>query len=123
MIEATTETAEKAKEFFAQKVDFTIGPDELNGLIKKGEKIFVVDVRETTDFIRGHIPGAVNLPSGNWSKITTWRRDRPIIIYGYSQLCRLATHAAKESAEQGYTVLELEGGFDAWKKSKLIKEY
>lgn len=123
MIETTQETAEKANEFFAQKVDFTISPEELNGLIKNGEKIFIVDVRETKDFIRGHIPGAINLPSDHWSKIPTWRRDWPIIIYGYSQICRLAADAAKESAGHGYKVLELEGGFDAWRMSKLHKEY
>ena len=123
MIEATTEAAEKAKEFFAQKLDFTINPEELNDQIEKGGKSFIVDVRETKDFIKGHIPCAINLPTGHWDKITAWRKDRPIIIYGYSELCHLATHAAKEAAEHGYTVLELEGGFEAWRKSKLAVEY
>jgi rhodanese-related sulfurtransferase len=123
MIAATIEIAGKAIEFFAQKLDFTISPDELNKQIEKGGKNFIVDVRDTKDFIKGHIHGAINLPVGHWDKISTWRKDRPIIIYSYSQLCHLAAHAAKESAEYGYTVLELAGGFDAWRKSKLAIEF
>jgi rhodanese-related sulfurtransferase len=123
MVTATIESAEKAKEFFARKLDFTISPEELNDEIEKGGKNFIVDVREAKDFIKGHIPCAINLPLGHWDKMIGWRKDRPIIIYGYSQLCHLAAHAAKESAEHGYTVLELEGGFDAWRKSKLAVEY
>jgi rhodanese-related sulfurtransferase len=123
MVEATAETAEKAKEFFAQKLDFTISPEELNDEIEKGGKNFIVDVRETADFIKGHIPCAINLPIGHWDKMSGWRKDRPIIIYGYSQLCHRAARAAKEAAEQGYTVLELEGGFESWTKSKLPVDY
>lgn len=123
MIAATTETAERAKEFFAQKLDFTVSPDELNEQIEKGAEGFIVDVREAKDFIKGHVPGAINLPTGHWDKITVWRKDRPLIIYGYSQRCHLAAHAARKSAEHGYTVLELEGGFDAWKTSRLPLEY
>jgi rhodanese-related sulfurtransferase len=113
MIAATIETAGKAKEFFAQKLDFTVSPDELNEQIETGGNIFIVDVHETKDFIKGHIPGAINLPGGHWDKITAWRKNRPVITYGYSQRCHLAAHAAKESAEHGCTVLGLEGGFDA----------
>jgi rhodanese-related sulfurtransferase len=123
MITATMETAGKAKEFFAQKLDFTVSPDELNEQIETGGNHFIVDVREVKDFIKGHVPGAISLPSGCWNKITAWRKDRPVIIYGYSQSCHLAARAAMESAEQGYTVLELEGGFEAWKKGRLALEY
>jgi rhodanese-related sulfurtransferase len=123
MIAATIETAEKAKEFFAQKLDFTVSPEDLNVQIENGGKHFIVDVRGAKDFIKGHIPGAINLPIGHWDNITVWRKDWPIIIYGYSQPCHLAAHAAMEFAQRGYTVLELEGGFDAWRKSKLAKEY
>jgi rhodanese-related sulfurtransferase len=123
MVTSTIESAEKAKEFFARKLDFTISPEELNDEIEKGGKNFIVDVREAKDFIKGHIPCAINLPIGHWDKMIGWRKDRPIIIYGYSQLCHLAAHAAKASAEHGHTVLELEGGFDAWRKSKLATEY
>jgi rhodanese-related sulfurtransferase len=123
MISATIESAGKAKEFFAQKLDFTVSPVELNEQIETGGNHFIVDVREVKDFIKGHVPGAISLPNGCWNKITAWRKDRPVIIYGYSQSCHLAAHAARESAERGYTVLELEGGFEAWKKGRLALEY
>ena len=72
----TTETmnvADKAKEFFSGKLDFTIGPLELNQQIDKSENIMVIDVRAAEDFIKGHVPRAINLPEGNWEKIGKWR--------------------------------------------------
>jgi len=118
----TLNAPEKAREFFAGKLDFTVSPAELNEQIEKGGKNFIIDVRETIYFIKGHISGAINLPRSNWGKISGWRNDRPLIIYGHSQICHLAAHAALEFAQQGYSVIELEGGFAAWKESKLPVE-
>ena len=122
MSTVTLNAPEKAAEFFAGKLDFTVTPVELSEQIENGVKSFIVDVREAINFIKGHIPGAINLPKGNWSHITGWRNDRPVIIYGYSHICHLAARAAVEFASQGHSVIEMEGGFAAWKESRLHVE-
>lgn len=53
---------EKARQYFADKLAFTTGPVELDGSLKTGENVVVIDVREAEDFEKGHIPGSVNLP-------------------------------------------------------------
>jgi rhodanese-related sulfurtransferase len=122
MMSATPSIAEKAKEFFAEKMDFTIGPAEVNQQLQNGANIVIIDVRATEDFIKGHVPRAINLPDGQWDKTSGWRKERPLVIYGYSQTCHLAAHAAFAFASQGFPVMEMDGGFAAWKESKLPVE-
>lgn len=108
---------EKAKEFFATKVAFTTGLHEVDGLIKQGEDIVIVDVRLPSDFKRGHLPGAINLPNGQWHKATGLSRENINVVYCYSQTCHLAAQAAREFTHQGYPVVEMEGGFAGWEAS------
>jgi rhodanese-related sulfurtransferase len=119
---ANLNTPDKAEEFFAGKLDFTISPVELNEQIENGGKNFIVDVRTTKDFIKGHVPNAINLPQGMCDKITGWRNDRTVIVYGYSYWCHLAARTAMLFARQGHSVMEMEGGFEAWKSSRLPME-
>jgi rhodanese-related sulfurtransferase len=117
-----TTTPEQARDFFAQKLAFVTGPHELDGLLKRGEPVTIVDVRLPGDFAQGHIPGAINLPKGKWHTLQGVHRDRPAVIYCYSQTCKLAAAAAMELASHGITVLEMEGGFPAWVASGLPVE-
>jgi rhodanese-related sulfurtransferase len=80
---------------------------------------FIIDVRAVRDFIRGHVPNAINLPFDLCDKISGWHNDRSLIIYGYSPTCHLAAHAALLLARQGHSVMELEGGFETWKANRL----
>ena len=36
--------------------------EELSGMMKKGDKLVIVDVREPELYARGHIQGAINIP-------------------------------------------------------------
>jgi rhodanese-related sulfurtransferase len=105
----------KARVYFENKLAYTTGPVELEHALKSGGRFNVVDVRESDDFARGHIPGAINLPKENWDNATGLQKDRLNIFYCYSQTCHLATNAALRFAKEGYPVMELEGGFDGWK--------
>ncbi len=104
----------KAKKFFEAKMNFTTGPVELNQMIKDNEDINIVDVRAPKDFAQGHIPGAINLPKQRWNTLTGLRSDKTNIVYCYSEVCHLAAAAAREFAEHGFAVMELEGGFEEW---------
>ena len=109
----------QAREYFAQKLAFLTGPYELDGQIKRGEKITVVDVRLPSDYRNGHIPGAINLPNGKWHTLAGLSKERTAVIYCYSQTCKLAAAAAVEFASAGIPVVEMEGGFEAWEKNGL----
>jgi rhodanese-related sulfurtransferase len=110
----------KAKAYFEHKLAFTTGPVELDRMIKSGENnLTIVDVREAEDFAKGHIPGAINLPKGTWEKAEGLSKDKTNIVYCYTMVCHLAANACVVFANQGYPVMELEGGFEVWKEHDL----
>jgi rhodanese-related sulfurtransferase len=113
---------EKAARYFGDKVEFTTGPVELDRSIKQGADLAVIDVREEDDYVEGHIPGAVNLPRERWSTQAGLRKDALNVIYCYSHVCHLAATAAVEFARKGYSVMEMDGGFKAWKQHDLEVE-
>ena len=115
----TLVSPKKASKYFRAKLDFTTGPMELNEMIKKGENVYIIDVREREDFAKGHIPNAINLPKGTWGNSSSLSREMVNIVYCYSEVCHLAAQAAGVFAEHGYSVMELEGGFEAWQHYEL----
>lgn len=112
----------KAGKYFRAKMEFTTGPVELNDMIQIQEHINIIDVRKPEDFRMGHIPGAINKYRQLDTSLTGLTKDRNNIIYCYSEDCHLAASAAREFAEHGYPVLELEGGFEGWKAHNLPVE-
>jgi rhodanese-related sulfurtransferase len=111
----------QAHQFFCDKLAFT-GPVELHRRISKGDKINVIDVREPRDFDQGHVPGAKNLPRSKWKSEEGLSWDKVNILYCYSAACHLAATAAVEFTRKGFPVMEMDGGFDAWKKNHLPVE-
>ena len=109
----------KAKAYFENKMSFTTGPVETERMIRQGENVNIVDVRAAEDYAEGHLPGAVSLPKEKWNTLEGLRKDKTNILYCYSQVCHLAAAAAVEFADKGYPVMELEGGFKAWKEHDL----
>lgn len=109
-----------ARRYFEDKLAFTTGAVELDRWIKTGEdNLVVVDVRAEEDFAKGHIPGAINVPKGQWDHPQGLSKDKTNVVYCYSQQCHLAANACVQFAGQEYPVMELEGGFDAWKENQL----
>jgi rhodanese-related sulfurtransferase len=104
-----------AYEYFASKNAFTTGATELSQSREQGEKYNLIDVRKKEDYAKGHIPGAVNLSEEEWRSYKGLSKDNNNVLYGYNSSCRLASKAGYHFAEGGYPVMELEGGFKAWK--------
>ena len=110
----------KAKAYFEAKVAFTTGPVELERTIKSGDSNFtVIDVRAAEDYDKGHIPGAINVPREKWDSFEGLSKDKTNIVYCYTQQCHLAANACLHFASKGYPVMELEGGFEAWRENEL----
>jgi rhodanese-related sulfurtransferase len=103
-----------ARAHFAARQRFTTGPHELTGMIDRKEDIVIVDVRFPSDFRKGHIPGAVNVPKGKWHEAAGLSKDKLNVLYCYNQTCHMAAEAALELIAHGYPVAEMEGGFATW---------
>jgi rhodanese-related sulfurtransferase len=112
----------RARAFFEQKVAFTTGPVELSHAIEGHENIVVVDVREAEDFAKAHVPGAINLPNGTWDNPEGLQKDATNVVYCYTQQCHLGAKACVKFASQGYPVMEMDGGFEAWQENELETE-
>ena len=108
-----------AASHFAARNAFTTGPHELSGVLDRKESVVVVDLRFPSDFAKGHVPRAINLPKGKWERATGLAKDKTNILYCYDQTCHLAAEAAKILVAAGYPVVEMEGGFAAWEAKSL----
>jgi rhodanese-related sulfurtransferase len=110
---------EKARQYFADKLAFTTGPVEVAYNLKQHTDLQVIDVRAADDYNKGHVPGAINLPQERWGTAAGLRKDALNVLYCYTQQCHLAASAAVEFAAKGYPVMEMDGGFEAWKENEL----
>lgn len=103
-----------AKNYFLNRLAYTLGPVELKNFVEKGG-VKIVDVREESDYQIGHIPGAISIPkdelSNNLNKLS---KDEITIVYCYNQQCHLGENACLILADYDFPVMLMEGGFDVW---------
>ena len=106
---------EAAIDFFAEKLAFTLGPVELQHMLDD-KKVKLVDVRRKEDYDESHIPQAISIPKEELKdRFDELSKNDVHVVYCYNQQCHLGAAAALILAKNGYPVMELEGGFDAWK--------
>ncbi len=110
------ESIRRAKRFFETKLSYTLGPVDLNEMMKRGESFNIIDVRGPEDYTSSHIPNAVNLPENRWSSFEGLSKSKINIVYCYSISCLLSSRAARYFAEHDFPVMELIGGIEEWKK-------
>ena len=104
-------------EFYELKLAFEIDSWDLNELLNKGN-VSVIDARRAEAFRREHIPGAVNMPHREMSRQTTTQlsSDQLYVTYCDGIGCNGSTRGALNLARLGFTVKELLGGLDWWKR-------
>lgn len=112
----------EARRFFKQKLAFTTGPIEVDYARKHEMKFILVDVRAAEDYAQEHAVGAIGLPESQWSTLNGLDKDTLNVLYCYSHVCHLAARAAVYFASRGYPVMEMDGGFKAWKDHDLETE-
>ena len=113
----------RAHQFFRDKNEFTTGPMEVAHMLQEEpENIIVVDVRYKEDYDEEHIPRSVNLPPDLWDTESGLLKDKTNVLVCYTQQCHLASKAAEKFSAKGFPVMEMEGGFQAWKDSDLEVE-
>ena len=70
----------------------------------------VVDLRSRSEFDKGHIENAINIPDGDIRKIDSFGRKGDIWIL-YCRRGSLSFRLASEMANQGYKVMAVVGGY------------
>ena len=70
----------------------------------------VVDLRSRSEFDKGHIENAINIPEGDIRKIDSFGRKGDIWI-SYCRRGSLSFRLASEMANQGYKVMAVVGGY------------
>ena len=107
--------------FMQRRYGPQITPQEATKLINK-EHAQVIDVRKPADFKRGHVTGAVNLPSDQiQNNLNRLDRARPVILM--DNMGSASRTAAKLLRGVGFSeVYVLEGGIVSWTKENLPLE-
>lgn len=95
-------------------MSFVITPKELKGRLDKGEKVFLLDVREPWEFSMAKIDGSVLIPLGTLPQsLDQLNRNDDIVA-----ICHMGMRSQSATeflVQQGFTkVKNLIGGVDAW---------
>lgn len=112
-------TAEQAGDFFADKLRFETDPADVHHDISHDVASFVViDARSAEHYEACRIPGAVHLPWGRIRESTTRDFDPEtlIVTYCWGPGCNSSTKAALRLSQLGFTVREMIGGIEYWRR-------
>ncbi len=96
-----------------------ITPVEVQQRLARGDRLYLLDVREHEEYVEAHIPDSVLIPLGQLSrKLSSIPKDATIIA-----ICRSGNRsgvAADMLRRAGYSdVLNLNGGIIAWARAGL----
>lgn len=90
----------------------TISAKELEWYARVGEAL-IIDLRSREEFIRGHVPGAVNAPQGQFYGELRGKGRQPVILY--CDRGALSMAVARELEKKGYRTKSVVGGFLAYR--------
>lgn len=98
-----------------------VSPSEFQTKLAEDSAAYLLDVRKPDEFAAGHLAGAHLL---NWLDPETFKEDAKNLgksktIYVYCRSGRRSNAAANYLAENGYKVVDMDGGILAWEKAKL----
>lgn len=106
-----------AIEHFTSKLAYETDVADVHVAMETGDPGFVlVDQRSRDAWDKGHVPGAIHLPTreieGRAAELIPL--GTPVVTYCWGPGCNGATKAALEFAKLGYPVREMIGGFEYW---------
>jgi rhodanese-related sulfurtransferase len=99
----------------------TINKEELLEKIRRKENFHLVDVRDTDDYEKEHIVGAVHLLISDMSRDNVealFDKQDLIVTYSLDVDCPAKSIAAEKLKDLGYTnVLAYQGSWKEWKEA------
>lgn len=91
--------------------------DELASRLRRRD-VVVIDVRPTTEYVAGHIPGARSVPPDEVRRhLRTIPKDREIVAYCRGPFCVYADDVVRSLQRRGIRARRLEDGFPEWKRA------
>jgi len=92
--------------------------DDVKGMLDKGEKFLLVDVREESEFAKDHLPGAIHLGKGVIERDIEMKvPDTGARLVLYCGGGFRSALAADNLQKMGYTnVISMDGGIRVWRE-------
>jgi rhodanese-related sulfurtransferase len=107
----TPASAEEANEHFSRRLSFETDCADVARDVRLGITPYtIVDVRSSEHYAAGHLPGAINAPSGLGADLP----EGLLVLYCWGPGCNGAEVAAARLTAQGRQVKTMLGGFEYW---------
>ena len=106
-----------ALQHFSRRLSFETDCSDVHASQQAGHVDFVlVDVRGPLAYERGHVPGAINLPTRTLTAqaLAAYAKTTLFVVYCAGPHCNGANKAAVCLATLGYPVKEMIGGVMGW---------
>jgi rhodanese-related sulfurtransferase/DNA-binding MarR family transcriptional regulator len=85
-----------------------------------GPAVVVLDVRPAAEYSKGHIPGALSIPSDRLpERLAELPGEAEIVAYCRGRYCLMSLDAVRLLRANGYAARPLEGGLPEWRSSGL----
>ncbi|HEV7210492.1 MAG TPA: metalloregulator ArsR/SmtB family transcription factor [Blastococcus sp.] len=92
----------------------TIGREQLAARLRTGD-VVVLDVRPSSEYAAGHVPGAINVPPAELDRRLDELPDgHPVVAYCRGPYCVYADDAVRALAARGRPALRLVDGLPEW---------
>ncbi|OHX13759.1 rhodanese-like domain-containing protein [Chromobacterium sphagni] len=107
------------QEFYAAKLTYEIDAADIALALSQGDaSILLVDARSAEAFADESIPGAINRPHRLMTaeSCADLPRDVTLVAFCDGIGCNASTKGALRLSQLGFTVKELQGGLDWWKR-------
>ena len=101
----------------------TISPSGLHEMMQK-QQVTVIDVNSRQSWIKGRVPGALNLDPANYNESDLPpAKESSLVFYCSNPMCRKAPNAARRAEKMGYSnVKVMSAGISGWLAAKLPTE-
>lgn len=90
----------------------TIMASDLALMLRSGQTLSIIDVRESFEFLLGHIPGSINMPLSNFDFESLNKNEEHYLLCATGAR---SVEAAKVLAQYGYKIVNVMGGTSAYR--------